>query len=59
MWKSPQWYVCARDCVTRERNDTRKFGTLEVEDLEEDPTDRSSKPKKVCAPAVAHLPESH
>lgn len=36
-------------------NDTRKFGTLAVEDLEEeDPIDRSSKPKKVCVPAVAH-----
>lgn len=45
------------DCATCKQNDTRKFGTLAVEDLEEeDPVDRSSKPKKVCAPAAAYLP---
>ena len=33
----------------------QKFGTLVVEDLEEEePTDKSSKPKKVCGPPVTH-----
>jgi len=37
----------------------RKFGTLVVEDLEEEePTDKSSKPKKVCGPVIARR-ESH
>jgi len=35
----------------------RKFGTLAVEDLEEEgPADKSSKPKKVCGPPVTHRP---
>ena len=35
----------------------RKFATLVVEDLgEEEPIDKSSKPKKVCGPPVTHRP---
>jgi len=37
----------------------QKFGTLVVEDLEEEePTDKPSKPKKVCGPAITCRPRA-